>query len=104
MLLTNIKDTLATCGLPLAYRLFPEGESPGLPYVVWYVDSESNFAADGENYHTIRHLTVELYTRRKDIANEAKVESALNTLGIWSKTEEYISSEKCIQTVYYLEV
>lgn len=100
----DIKTVLEQCGLPLAYRMFPEGGAPPLPYVVWYIDSETNFAADGENYHNIKHLTVELYTRLKDIASETAVEAALGKLGVWEKTEEYIDSEKCYQIVYYTEV
>lgn len=104
MLAAEIKDRLEPCGLPLAYRFFPEGAAPGLPYVVWYIGGETNFPADGENYYNVKQLTVELYTKLKDPSSEAAVEAALNNLGVWSKTEEYIDSEKCYQIVYYLEV
>lgn len=104
MRVVDIQNKLKTCGLPIAYRMFPENEAPPLPYVVWYIDSETNYPADGENYHNIKHVTVELYTRFKDETSEAAVETALGVLGIWEKTEEYIDSEKCYQIVYYLEV
>lgn len=100
----DIKARLDACGLPLAYRMFPAGEAPPLPYLVWYVGSETNFAADGENWYNIKALTVELYTRLKDPASEEQVEAVLNGLGIWDKTEEYVDNEKCYQIVYYLEV
>ena len=100
----DIKSRLETCGLPITYRQFPEGEAPNLPYAVWYLGAETNFPADGENYHNIKQLTVELYTKLKDLESEAAVEAVLNGLGVWSKTEEYIDDEKCYQIVYYLEV
>lgn len=104
MRLADIQIQLSGCGLPVAYRLFQEGEAPALPYVVWYVGSERNFPADGVNYHNIKELTVELYTPHKDITSETKIERVLDQMGIWSKTEAYIDSEKCFQVVYYLEV
>ena len=103
MQLEQFKERLETCGLPVAYRFFPEGEAPSLPYVVYYESGERNFPADGENYHNIKQITVELYTREKDTEAEKKVEDSI-AFAIWDKTEEYISSEKCYQIVYYLEV
>lgn len=100
----EIMAALKECGLPLAYRQFPEGSAPGLPYAVWYIGGETNFPADGENYHNVKQITVELYTGLKDPDTEAAVEVVLNGLGIWEKTEEYVDSEKCYQIVYYLEV
>ena len=103
MQLDEFKEKLAACGLPLAYRSFPEGAAPPLPYVVYYAPNETNFAADGENYFNIKQIIVELYTRNKDVASEASVEQAL-AFAIWDKTEEYIEAEKCYQIVYNLEV
>lgn len=100
----DIKTELEKCGLPLAYRMYPEDEAPSMPFVVWYIGGETNFPADGENYYNVKQLTIELYTKLKDIESETAVETVLNTLGIWSKTEEYIDNEKCYQIVYYLEV
>lgn len=101
---SEIKTKLEECGLPIAYRMFPENEAPALPWLVWYIDSETNFPADGANYHNIKHVTLELYTELKDLDAEAAVESAIADMGIWDKTEEYIDSERCYQIVYTLEV
>ncbi len=70
---------------------------------MWYIGSEENFPADGENYYNIKQITVELYTKFKDLEAEASVEQTL-AFAVWSKTEEYLSSEQCYQIVYYLEV
>lgn len=101
---SEIKKALEAAELPLAYRMFQEGEAPALPYLVWYVGGEVNFPADGSNYHNIQQLTVELYTRQKDMDSEETVENVLGGLGVWSKTEVYIETEKCYQIVYDLEV
>lgn len=103
MRVSEFRKRLETCGLPVAYRFFPEREAPNLPFVVWYVGGETNFPADGENYCNIKQITVELYTKRKEPAAEEAVEAALS-FAVWTKTEEYIDSEKCYQIVYYLEV
>lgn len=104
MRLAEVKRRLEGCGLPLAYRCFPEGGAPPLPYLIYYEGGETNFPADGSNYYNIKQVTAELYTQGKDPASEEAVEEALEGLGIWAKTEEYIDSEKCLQIVYYLEV
>ena len=61
--------------MPLAYRFFDTEQQ--LPYETWYIDGETNFPADGENYYTVRHITVELYTKQKDLEAEAAVERSL---------------------------
>ncbi len=100
----EIQSILETCGLPIAYRMFPEGNAPPLPFAAWYVGGETNFPADGENYFNIKELTVELYTLRKEPDMEDALEGVLGTLGIWEKTEEYLDDQGCYQIVYYLEV
>lgn len=84
--------------------MFPEGDAPPLPFLVWYAGGERNFPADGVNYFNIKELTVELYTKLKDPGTEKKVQNALDSTGIWEKTEEYLEDERCYQVVYYLEV
>lgn len=103
MQLAEFKERLEACDFPVAYRVFPEGDAPPLPFVVYYENGERNFPADGENYYNVKQITVELYTEQKDSAAEKKVENAID-FAVWEKTEEYIDSEKCFQIVYYLEV
>ena len=104
MRVSEIKTALEAAGLPVAYRMFPIGEAPALPWLVYYIGGEVNFPADGSNYHNIKQLTVELHTRLKDPDSEEAVENVLGGLGVWSKTEVYIETGKCYQIVYDLEV
>ncbi len=103
MSIKEIMDLLKTSGLQVAYRSFPEEEAPPLPYICFLVAGYDNFAADGIVYYEAKQITVELYTKHKDILMEEKVEKALSSF-YWEKSEEYIDDEKCYQITYELEV
>lgn len=105
MTLQEFKPVLEATGLPVAYRAFPEGDAPALPFVCYHTPYSANFAADGVAYATINHVNVELYTQVKDPATEGKVEAALTGAGIyWEKSETYLEDEKCFQILYEIEV
>ena len=74
-----------------------------MPYLCWQVAYSSNFAADGIVYRKIDHIQIELYTPRKNLAAESRVEAALAPY-FWEKTETYIESEKAMQVIYEIEV
>lgn len=102
MTLENIKKKLEETGLPVAYRSFPENESPGLPFICYMEDHSNNFGADGKVYLVVKHLYVELYTRFKELELEAKVEEALNPF-FWYKEETEMEEEHCYMVRYELE-
>lgn len=105
MTLQEFKPVLEATGLPVAYRAFPEGEAPALPFLCYHSPYTNNFAADGVAYATINHINVELYTQVKDPATEGKVEAALTGAEIyWEKSETYLEDEKCFQIIYEIEV
>lgn len=105
MTMEDVKTLLESTGLPVAYRSFPEGGAPALPFLCYYSPYTNNFAADGVAYATINHINVELYTQVKDPATEEKVEAALTQAGIyWEKSETYLEDEKCFQILYEIEV
>lgn len=64
MTMEDVKTLLESTGLPVAYRSFPEGGAPALPFLCYYSPYTNNFAADGVAYATINHINVELYTRQ----------------------------------------
>ena len=101
--LEKLKNQLETTGLPLAYRAFPEGEAPPLPFLCYLIISSDSLFADGVVYYSANVVRVELYTKEKDPITEDKVEQALSSY-LWDKTEEYIDSEKCYQIIYEIEV
>ena len=100
--LGKLKSALDSTGIPVAYHAFPEGNAPDLPFICYYCDETNNMYADNSVYYRIDGVTVELYTKNKDINAEGKVEQALSSF-CWSKNEDYIDSEKCYQIMYEME-
>ena len=98
----RILEALESTGLPVAYRAWPEGQAPPLPYLCYLEGNSDNFAADGKVYVKINWYRVELYTAKKDPETEALVEKALDGF-VWEKENTYIESEKCYQTTYEME-
>lgn len=89
----------------VAYRCFPAGNAPKLPFICYLETSTNNVFADNKTYDVIRGIDIELYTENKDVASESLVEQALNDANIpWNKYEEYIDIEKCYQITYSVEV
>lgn len=103
MTLEEVKAALEKSGIPVAYRRWPEGKAPPLPFICYLAAYSNNFAADGEVYCPIQHIQVELYTKQKEPQTEDRVEKALSSF-VWEKTENYIDSEKCYQIIYETEI
>lgn len=89
----------------VAYRAFPKGKAPKLPYICYLATQTNNFAADDEVYKVIQGIDIELYTSKKEPATEELVETALNNNHIvWEKYEDYIEDENCYMITYEVEV
>ena len=85
----------------VAYRAFPVGKAPKLPFICYLCTNTDNFAADDYVWQVIQEVDIELYTAKKDEASERAVEDKLNELElVWDKYEEYIDSESCYQITY----
>lgn len=91
--------------IPAAYFQFPEDNAPPPPFITYYYPSDNDFKADDTNYTLIRDLTIELYTDNKDFTLEKAVEDQLTSNGlVYSKTEDYIESEKLYMITFETEV
>lgn len=101
--LEKLKSTLEASGLPVAYREWPEGKAPALPYICYLSQGTNPLFADGQVFYSSESVDVELYTRLKEPATEAKVEAVLAGYH-WKKSQEYISTERCYMTLYEIEV
>lgn len=89
----------------VAYRAFPVGKAPALPFICYLDISTDNFFADNKVYTIIQEVDIELYTKNKDFTSEALVESALESKNLtWNKYEEYISDESMYEVVYTVTV
>ena len=97
-------QVLKALGLPYAYDHFAEGESPLPPFVVYMYKGTNNFHADGIAYYEINEVNIELYSDRKNIALEKRLEKLLKQEGIcFSKSETWIPSEKLYEVLYIYE-
>lgn len=89
----------------MAYDHFAEGQSPKPPFLLYLYPRADNFAADGVAYHKQDVLHLELYTNKKDLATEARVEAVLDEHGLfYDKSEVWISEEKMYEVLYQTEV
>ena len=103
MTLLEVAQMVASIGLPYRYSHFSETPQP--PYLVFYYPAENDPHADNSNYINKRQLFIELFTKTKDHASEASVESVLRQHGLsWYKQTDFLNDEQLYQTTYELEV
>lgn len=89
----------------VAYRAFPVGAAPSLPFICFMEMETNNFLADSKVYKRITDVNIELYSDTKDTVNEAAIESMLDSnLLVWDKTEYYIESEDLVEIVYGIQI
>jgi hypothetical protein len=104
MNLVRLKKILDTTGLPVTYSHWTATSTnpvPPPPYICYLVDSDPNFIADNRVYTKISDVNIELYTTKKDMAAEAKLEKALDDQGIpYVSFGAFIDSEKVFQKTY----
>lgn len=101
----EVFQVVKSVGFPAAYHHFEEGQEPDKPYLVYLYPGTNNFAADGTVYQDINQLDIELYTDKKDLEAEKRVEAVLKEHGFfYEKTETYLESEKMYEVLYEMEV
>ena len=101
----EVLTMVKAAGMPVAYHHFAEGQVPDMPYLIYLYPETNNFSADGTVYQGINRLELELYTDKKDLAAEKRVESVLKEHGFfYEKTENYLESEKMFKVSYETEV
>lgn len=89
----------------VAYRAFKVGSAPALPFICYMETDTDNFFADNKVYRVIQDVDIELYSRAKDTASEALIESALETNNItWNKSEQYLSDENMYEVIYSITI
>lgn len=101
MTLQELKELLKTTGYPVKYYQF--AIPPTIPCVVCMCDNEDINGADQSNDIVTRSYRVELYTNKKDLQAEQKLEQVLNFTHFY-KTETKIETEKLFQIAYEFEI
>lgn len=88
-------------GLPFAYSHFAQGESPKPPFLIYLFPRGIHFSADGKVYHKDLAVDLELYTDKKDLDLELRIENVLDEEGIfYEKSEVWIESERLYEVLY----
>lgn len=105
MTIEELAEVIGEMGIPFSYDHFAEGESPNPPFICYLLPGSDNFAADGRVYFRISEVRIEVYTDQKDPEVETRVETVLDSHGIfYNKSEVWIQSEKLYEILYSFEV
>lgn len=103
----ELYQALKTLGLPVAYHHFvdtPENPAPIPPYIVYLEADSGAWGSDERNEIKRTVYLVELYTLRKDLEVQEKLESLFNEKGIkFGCIETFIESEKLFQAAYNIQ-
>ena len=101
----KIMELLSKTGIPFAYDHFAEGESPDPPFICFLLPASDNSSADGQVYFKVTEVHIELYTDRKDLELEERVEAVLDEGGFfYDKNEVWIASEKLYEVMFSFEM
>jgi len=104
MKLPELVDLLESIGYPVTFSEFkvtPDNPPPNPPFIVYLIEGSNNFFADNITYRKITNVQIELYTVKKELAVEAKLESLLDQNELpYETTELLIKSEGLYQKTY----
>jgi len=90
-------------GYPVANIAFDQRES--VPFVVIMGDGSENLIADNKVYKKFEDVDVELYTEKRDLVAEGKVEKILDDLSVPYQSDVYfIAEEKLLKTIYSITI
>ena len=92
------------CSIGLEVYFYEADQNPTLPYIV-LKDGETAWGSDSRNFLRKDSYIVELYSARKDFANQEKIEKALDSVGIrYDATEIYIEKEKMYLVTFAFDI
>ena len=108
MTLSELVTILKATGYPVVYSHFNVSENnpmPEPPYITYIFTYSSNMYADNKVYKKINNIQIELYTNKKDLQAEAKLEDLLDLNEITYQTSEiFIESENIFQKIYEMRM
>lgn len=108
MILSELVTILKTTGYPVVYSHFNISENnpmPEPPYITYIFTYSSNMYADNKVYKKINNIQIELYTKKKDLQAERKLEDLFDSNEIIYQTSEtFIESENIFQKIYEMRM
>ena len=103
MTLEELANILVAVGYPVAYSHFKEETKT--PFITYKETFTDNFTADNKVYKKIPLVDVGLYTDKKDLTAENKLETLFDQNEIaWNSTETFIESENIYQRIYEIKL
>ena len=103
--MASLINVIEELNLSFAYHHFAENNAPNPPFLIYLIPGTNHFKADGKIHHKIAVVHLELYTDKKDLDLETKVETILENYEIiYDKTEVWIESEKLYEVLYTFEM
>lgn len=101
----EVAEMIEEIEIPSAYYQWNIGEEPELPYSLFYYQNNADVKADNINYASKEVLILEVYSENKDFELEKKVREVLTAHDmVFSRSEQYIDSEKMYEQIYMMEV
>lgn len=104
MTLSDLVKILKATGYPVVYSHFTVTENnpiPAPPYIAYLFTYSTNMYADNKVYQKVNNIQIELYTNKKDLTAEARLEEMLDANEIIYETSEtFIESENLFQKIY----
>lgn len=99
----ELYQALKAIGYPIAYGSFTSPVKP--PFITYQFAYSNDMMADNVNYVAIEDFQIELYTAKKDLVAEKKVQDKLKELGLpYRKFEAYLDEEKMYQILYEVQL
>ena len=88
---------------PTAYRAFGKNNVVPPPFICYFINNETLSGADDKNYIRDKLLIVELYTDKKDLETEGKLDKLFNGYE-FDKYEAWIEDENLLQVAYHIPI
>ena len=105
MTLPELKALLGTLKLPITYHHWAVGQVPPLPYILYYADEDNNFYADDQVYFEGYAVTIEIYSKEKNLELETKVKELLNNNKIpYGSYEDFLDTENMYLKAYEINI
>lgn len=101
MELTEIKKKLDTLGIPVAYLQFSTPQK--LPFAVYFEADGEITGADGLNLFRRKNIVLELYTAKKDVQLERRLEGLFRHIELEKTADTYLNEEQMFMTGYVFE-
>ena len=103
MTLEELNNILKGTGYPVAYSHFKQRQT--LPFITYLVEGTNNFFADDKVLLKVEQINIELYTSKKDLEAENKLENLLDKNNIcYEVFEDFIAEEKVFKRTYEMEM